>query len=243
MRKDMRDIIIDTGRRYKDGRKGRQNNPSKFDDLPDKERMRQGRGWYIERGDRLGPLSKYLLKQVGRPWNDVYADICKHADSRSLRGYHLRQHVEHDKVVGHKYSYSRGEVGRDRITGCWHPTYDLYIDDDGILCKENKKEASEKNRKEHAKYYARLEKRRAKNPPAGYVHIEAPNPTIKNDDSSWYEQIKGIWYYMEKEMIKCFKYIHPITEKKMYDFASKIHKEQLSKKELKDLGIKNENQS
>src|SRR5437764_249850 len=46
-----------------------------------------------EFSDLLSPLRRYLHKQVGRPWNDVYSDLSQHLDRRSLTGIHIWGHV------------------------------------------------------------------------------------------------------------------------------------------------------
>ncbi len=43
--------------------------------------------------DHLGPLERYLKRQVYRAWNDVYHDICSRADHRSVIHWHLLFHV------------------------------------------------------------------------------------------------------------------------------------------------------
>jgi hypothetical protein len=43
--------------------------------------------------DLLGPLKRYLRKQVGRPWDDVYSELSQHLDKRSLSGQHIWDHV------------------------------------------------------------------------------------------------------------------------------------------------------
>lgn len=53
---------------------------------------RQGWNWR-EFTDLLNPLRRYLIKQVGRPWNAVWSEICAHADDRNVAGSHLRDHV------------------------------------------------------------------------------------------------------------------------------------------------------
>ncbi len=43
--------------------------------------------------DLINPLLRYLRKQVGRPWNDVYSDVSKSLP-KGLHRYHIRdQHV------------------------------------------------------------------------------------------------------------------------------------------------------
>jgi hypothetical protein len=43
--------------------------------------------------DRLGPLTRWLRRQTGRPWNKVYQELSERYDVRSLKGRHLRQRV------------------------------------------------------------------------------------------------------------------------------------------------------
>jgi hypothetical protein len=50
--------------------------------------------------EHLGPLRRYLDKQVGRPWDKVYSDICAHIDRSSAVQDHVRDHVE-DYVTTH----------------------------------------------------------------------------------------------------------------------------------------------
>ena len=51
-------------------------------------------GWEAkEFSDVIGPLRRYLRKQVGRPWNKVWSEITSTLDSRSLTGRHIFTHV------------------------------------------------------------------------------------------------------------------------------------------------------
>jgi hypothetical protein len=43
--------------------------------------------------EHLGPLRRYLDKQVGRPWNLVFSEICAHLDRNSVVQDHVRDHV------------------------------------------------------------------------------------------------------------------------------------------------------
>src|SRR5712691_1294425 len=49
-----------------------------------------------EFADKLSPVRRWLDAQVGRRWDDVYADICRRFNNRTLAGRH---------VVGHIYQY------------------------------------------------------------------------------------------------------------------------------------------
>lgn len=130
MRSDMKDLIVNTGRGGDNGGKGPWNRArvrrADPDDLP--LRLPIGRhrqfGWNAKSlGDRIDPLRRFLESNVGRPWDDVYSEICEHADSRTVRGYHLRQHVwsEVDLVPDPDGSAPWG----------------LYVDQNGILQDAN----------------------------------------------------------------------------------------------------------
>ncbi len=62
-------------------------------------------GWNAkEFSDVLGPLRRFLHKQVGRPWDKVWSEITQTLDSRSLTGLHIFDHirweVEQDAWIG-----------------------------------------------------------------------------------------------------------------------------------------------
>ena len=44
-------------------------------------------------GDHLGPLYRYLRRQVNRPWNKVYGELCSVLDRRNVVQNHLFQHI------------------------------------------------------------------------------------------------------------------------------------------------------
>ena len=54
-----------------------------------------GRRWQrIERRqsrDHLNAVRRFLRKQVGRPWAEVYSEICNNAPKDSFLGQHLRE--------------------------------------------------------------------------------------------------------------------------------------------------------
>lgn len=57
----------------------------------------QGRTKYLN--EHLGPLRRYLDKQVGRPWDKVFSEICAHIDRNSAVQDHVRDHVADYVVV------------------------------------------------------------------------------------------------------------------------------------------------
>jgi hypothetical protein len=43
--------------------------------------------------DHIMPLKRYLEAQVGRPWNDVWSEMCQTLDRRSMSGNHVFEHI------------------------------------------------------------------------------------------------------------------------------------------------------
>jgi len=82
--------------------------------------------------DLLGPLRRYLYKQVRRPWDDVYSELSQHLDRRSLSGRHIWTHVESEVAVNTWMGVS-GKIyqrpyGTHQVTGLYvHPFT-------GLLC-------------------------------------------------------------------------------------------------------------
>jgi len=87
-------------------------------------RPKNPRGRYTERkmlNEYLNPLVRYLAKQVGRRWDDVYSDI-SHRNSRdSAVGAHIYEHL---------FDYVR--VKTTQVTREWI-TEDYFVDAEGIL--------------------------------------------------------------------------------------------------------------
>lgn len=103
MRKDMHRVIIETSRKGKgDARPIRKkisvHDLTDDDDIGDNyptkisaKRDAAGVGDPAYQDDRLRPIIRYLQKQVGRPWNDVWSEIC--SNNQDFMGDHLRRHV------------------------------------------------------------------------------------------------------------------------------------------------------
>lgn len=130
MRSDMGKVIIDLPRnqhrdKYRDvGSRNWNHNQRRnpLDESPKREKMSMGRGTkYFS--DRLNPLRKYLEKQVGRPWDEVWSEICKKIPADGKMQIHARNHVwdlvAKDVFVGDDggvYLASRRTVRIDVVT-------------------------------------------------------------------------------------------------------------------------------
>lgn len=163
MRKDMKDLIVNTGRHGGGGKNESRRARMKrmdADDLPSRLPIARRRqfGWDAkELGDRLSPLDGFLEANIGRQWDDVYSEICEHADPRTTRGYHLRQHVW-NAVVPNNY-----DVGHRRRYG------PFFVHTDGTL--------------QHEKPYVRARYRNPNETP--YVRVDEDHRYMK-EKGFWY---------------------------------------------------------
>lgn len=212
MRKDMKDLIVNTSRR-KYGEKRSSSVVGMTDEqmeaLPCKQGIRRNHTDYgFEFGDRLGPLWDYLKKHAGRPWNEVWSEICEHADIREIRGYHLREHVQ---------QYVTGSGGEDSL-GRWYRHGPFWVDDDGIL-----------RFKDYRRYHYRKPAPDPDNCKVGDRHFERVN-------GCWFE----VWYMKTETVVRRWSYSLGRNEV-VYSYEdTKSRQKQLSKKELRDLGLSND---
>jgi hypothetical protein len=111
-------------------------------------------GW-VEDGYFSHHVAKqWLRKQAGRPWNDVWSEICKRFDSRSYVGKERRDvffdpHSGFNNVETNCYVSIDGKV---RDTQSYYEVSGLYVHPDtGILCY-NPESLSWKAKKRHASF-------------------------------------------------------------------------------------------
>lgn len=136
MRKDMFKVIVErsrTGGRYqKNGRP-----PRDLEDLPKKEGIRKPHRDRKSLNENLNPLKRFLEKNVNRPWDKVYSEICENLKPNSTVQDHVRVHVK-QYVETHVYKdsgkvYHKGRYGF-RYGRVELLNRDLYVDSDtGIL--------------------------------------------------------------------------------------------------------------
>lgn len=164
--------------------------------------------------DLLGPLRGYLKKQVGRPWDKVYSELCQTLDRRSLAGQHIWDHVKWE-VELQAYMHD-GKVMMAMRYGLGHrPVEGLYVHPrTGLLCWTQ---------------------------PARRKYRAKSDPTlIKLGPLSELRQVDGIWYQITYRW-QTRSWPHPVTGELVYGKAELVQdrKAQLSARQLKDAGLKN----
>lgn len=84
------------------------------------EHRRPGACWPSDmHADAIGPVKRWIHRQVSRPWDDVYSEIRNRFDVRTLAGRHI--------VEQHLLQYV------DLDGSSLHQLRDLYVDGDGVL--------------------------------------------------------------------------------------------------------------
>lgn len=145
MRKDLHQVIVDEPRRgsrfYSKIHKGvRRAKRFKLDedfeiindDFGNHVSMRCKRFRHESKnfGDHVEPLYRCLEKQVGRPWNDIFSELCRYYDRRSMVGLHVHQHLR-DRINRNVYFDHEGQVCNVRFGAL--SSWRLFVDQNGIL--------------------------------------------------------------------------------------------------------------
>lgn len=159
--------------------------------------------------DLIGPLRKYLRRQVGRPWNDVWSEICKTLDRRSTTGNHVFEHIGWE-VELHTYLGDDGIVyeSKSSYRGTPLKADGLFVHPEtGILTWIKPRR------------WNRLRPKKDEN--------------LHEKDGIKYHRIDGIWYEEIVKEIDWFDLYLGHTKRTVYS------KRQLPKKELRCLGLSN----
>lgn len=90
---------------------------------------------YKQFNDKLGPIYRWLSRQVGRPWDEVRSDVSKTFDTRTTAGRHIvYDHMLTSVQVGPEFPRYYSRPPEDPTTS--YSDNDFYVDDDGILQKK-----------------------------------------------------------------------------------------------------------
>lgn len=238
MRSDMQKVVVESGRRGGQGHSRDHTKPRRvgedFEGYLKHAGMKRPYGYDTKsQTDLLGPLFRYLDKHVGKRWDDVYSDICKNLDFRSVLGFHILSHLK-DYVTLHAvifdrvayrvaYKYGRHERGAyDRVRDLYvHPTT-------GILCRQ--KEESRTKWKPRVNPNVRVLDATRKLwfiHGAWFIVTYAPSPK--------YGPVPDIGVPFEGEERRLWRIGHKLH---VYGAMYAVSKRQLSKKEKKKYGVK-----
>ncbi|MEK7831841.1 MAG: hypothetical protein AAB401_12185 [Acidobacteriota bacterium] len=250
MRSDMAEVIIERPRSLnhyairrqhkKTGLRIRNYDPdNEYDDLPthlSSSRHKQYGRAAKNMDDLLGPIDRFLHSNVGRPWDQVWSEICQRIDRRNLAKNHLFEHfdgcVETDCFIGNDgkiYAYtSSGIYEVNAESSIWfyaHP-------ESGLLCSVDDRPRSQAyNAKKKAEKNARA------------------NWCVEISGKRHYVKLNGLWYIADIERYSKGSFSpeqetemtlvtegHPVFGNTWRVF----NKRQCGKKELKAAGLSND---
>ncbi len=152
MRPDMAKLLVERpriGSRFKTRAKGYRKRwqSTSLEEVPTRESIYRLRGSTRYLNEYLSPLIRYLHRQVGRPWNDVFSEICNHIRLDSAIQKHVRDHlfqyvqvvVEMKGGVPHFAGGNWGKIGQPIVkrTGRFRINNNLlYVSPEtGLLCE------------------------------------------------------------------------------------------------------------
>jgi hypothetical protein len=101
MRSDMAKVLVERPRvpgwKATNVRKGYRKSLNKALDSGESPPIREGikhrSGGTKSFNEHLGPLRRFLDRNVGRPWNKVYSEICQHVDRGNVVQKHILTHL------------------------------------------------------------------------------------------------------------------------------------------------------
>lgn len=147
--------------------------------------------------DHLGPLRRFLRSCIGRPWNDVYSELCQRLDHNTMAGQHVLDHVQdyveqHVELIdGIPYRKSRRQY---RLAQSYR--FQLYVHPHtGILCD-------------------------AKEPSQGAIAVPSAEPkplpdVIKLDAYHHYHKLDNIWYLITYQVL-------PTATEHVFDLLERV---------------------
>lgn len=247
MREDMFKVIVE---RPRSGKSWASKSKLRYDKCEERSRVSghrlvmESNGHTKHLNENLAPLKRYLHKQIGRRWDDVFSEICAHLDTGSTVKMHVREHLG-DFVIRKTRRDIDGTLwatdrwgGPTKVVKSWT---ELYVDPDDGTIKETRR-LCQKLGVPYAGSRASYNKWRGP---------KKPLPLHKLSATTWHIQLKGIWYFIELSAAPLNARLCPVSDDSVYralnggtwwgqDQWQLIRKNQLSSKVLKANNLQNE---
>lgn len=206
MRQDLNKLLCERERvghskKYREARRNKKfaNFGEEGELLPSNEGMKyrhtRGYGDTKSFNENLSPLWGLIRKNVGRPYDKFYSELCQVFDKRSVINQHILQHLD-DFLVKTLYLvdgelWVRGTYRQDeKLKGSW---VEYYVDPrDGII-KKNKHYRTWKQDSRGRRAKAEAERN------ARFVQIDANNVL---------RFIDGVWFHFELKKVPKGRYVY-----------------------------------
>lgn len=194
--------------------------------------------YYKSLNENLAPLVRFIRKQVGRRWDDVFSEICAHLDTGSTVKMHVRTHLKDFVLFG--ISYGRhGEllhkghpIEVDRRNFYWP---EFYVDPEDGLLKDSVAFWRARGEERHGR---RAAKRKNAQPQG--------NPDLRQiNDTELLFRRNGCWFFYELDVRPRIDddALREALSTGNWRYAgtwSVVRHHQLSKRELRWFGLRDE---
>ncbi len=243
MRPDMAKLLVErprVGSRFKTRAKGYRKRwqRTSLEEAPTRESIYRLRGSTRCLNEYLNPLVRYLHRQVGRPWNDVFSEICERIRLDSTIQKHVRDHlfqyvqvaVEMRGGVPHYASGHWGMVGQPIVKRVGRfRRYDhlFYVSPEtGLLCEAPLGEVAPPEEKPRTTLFR-------------------PGKTYHRADGIWYEVDSLAWWEASPEQWEVNLHQRVVDLSIAIVVATygreivAIRRRQLNSRELRRLGLRN----
>lgn len=261
MRDDMFKVIVERPRR---GRKYAGKSKLRFDQCKGRNRVTGHRlvtehnGYTKNLNENLSPLRRYLHRQVGRVWDDVFSEICKKLDTGSTVKMHVREHLDdliNRKVSRQNDTFRHDDVMRDTLLMTTNrrgapeklidSRVDLYVDPDDGRIKETrtlcKKLGVIPIRNRRRGYRKMLD---------GYGQPFPQHPILMLSETHCHVRLNGLWFKITLTTIPRNKLGYNLDKNSVFECLNDgswrdqkqwaiAKKKQLSHKALKEHHLKN----
>ncbi len=196
--------------------------------------------------DHIKPLKRYLFSQRGRKWDDVFSEICARLDTGSTVKMHVHEHIDgfimRDVRVDDQGRYwGTGYWGGPKGPTDWWP--EIYVCPHDGLIKETKLLLQDLGLKSQRDLYR--EKRRKQ-----FRERTYKNSFRRLSDTMFLVICDGVWYCFKTTAPPIYHNGRAYSDGLIRDSLRRYtnidndlwdikYKHQLSKKELKQHGLKN----
>ena len=213
MREDMFKVIVE---RPRSGRSWASKSKLRYDKYEERSRV-SGHRLVMENdgntkhlNENLAPLKRYLQKQIGRRWDDVFSEICARLDTGSTVKMHVREHL--DDFILRKV---RREVdGTLWATGRWgspekliESWTELYVDPSDGVIKETRKLCGKMD----------VSFRKPRLSFSQWLGPKKQLPLQKLSATTWHMRLKGIWYFIELSAAPLNERVCPVSDNSVYE--------------------------
>lgn len=179
MRPDMKKLLCERPRPHDSWYSPVRNKSSaRLEDLPFTQSMSRGKYGTKVFGEYLAPLKRFINKQVGRKWNDVFSEICDQINGTNPVETHVLEHIDgYISIKVERVSTAQSSTGLVHVGGVskYQRRHnlrqgDLYVDpDDGVV---------------------KVAKDLVKRP----TTKREPDYRISSDNKTVFYKIEGLWY-------------------------------------------------